>query len=332
MMRTRPRTGIFHSARQRPRLSTSRRSPFTFVSLFTGIGGMDLGLERAGFRCVAQVEIDAYCRSVLSRHWPRVPKFTDVRRFTRSCIHGPVSLVAGGFPCQDISSAGRKVGINGARSGLWKEFLRIVRSFRPPLVLVENVSALRSRGLDVVLSDLATCGYDAQWDCIPAAAVGAPHLRDRVFIVAHPRRLGRGVGPEVFDSLAADQLREWVPAVDSGLVEIAGRAYRNYPERVRVGDGSTPVVDRIRGCGNAVVPQVAEQLGRKLVAYLAADQVIGTPPTSQGPSRSRRRAPSCTRSRPRQATRHPVHHPCQIAPPRARFARGARLIEAPSKG
>lgn len=166
---------------QRPRIK--------FLSLFTGVGGLDLGLERAGMRCVAQVEIDPYCRAVLRQHWPRVPKFKDVRTFGKGVLHVEVDLIAGGFPCQDISSAGCKVGIGGARSGLWKEMLRIIRALRPRYVLVENVAALRSRGLDVVLADLAQSGFDAQWDCFPAAAFGAPHLRDRLFLVAHARRL-----------------------------------------------------------------------------------------------------------------------------------------------
>jgi DNA-cytosine methyltransferase len=207
-----------------------------FVSLFTGIGGLDLGLERAGLRCVAQVEIDPHCRAVLARHWSAVPKFGDVRTFTRRSIHARVDLVAGGFPCQDVSNAGHKVGLGGARSGLWSEMLRVIRAFRPAYALVENVPGLRARGFDRVLGDLAACGYSAEWDCLPAAAFGAPHLRDRVFLVAYARRVGWD-GPAVFSPLDPPQPRPWPPAEDGRLVAAYGRRYRGYPRHLRVGHG-----------------------------------------------------------------------------------------------
>jgi DNA (cytosine-5)-methyltransferase 1 len=237
-----------------------------FLSLFAGVGGMDLGLERAGMRCVAQVELDDYCRSILARRWPRVPKFKDVRTFTRPQLRGRVDLVAGGFPCQDISSAGKKAGIGGARSGLWKEMLRIVRSFRPSYVLVENVAALRSRGLDVVLGDLAASGFNAEWDCLPAAAFGAPHLRDRLFIVAHAKRLGRD-GASVLPDGDEAEPRPRAPTQNGGVVEGLGRRYRAYPRDLRMDDGAAAAVDRIRGCGNAVYPPTAEWLGRQILAF-----------------------------------------------------------------
>jgi DNA (cytosine-5)-methyltransferase 1 len=149
----------------------------TFGSLFAGIGGMDLGLERAGMVCRWQVEIDDYCRRVLAKHWPDVPKYGDIREVTGGELER-VDLICGGFPCQDISNAGKRAGIDGERSGLWSEYIRLVRVLRPRYVLVENVAALLGRGIDRVLGDLAASGYDAEWDCIPAAAVGAPHLRE----------------------------------------------------------------------------------------------------------------------------------------------------------
>ena len=157
-------------------------------SLFSGIGGLELGLERAGLgRVVWHVERDAWCRGVLAKHWPDAERFDDV------CAVGsrnlaPVDVICGGFPCQDLSYAGKGAGLVGERSGLWREYARIVRELRPSIVVVENVSALLARGLGDVLGDLAACGYDAVWDCVPAAAVGAPHRRDRLFVVAHARR------------------------------------------------------------------------------------------------------------------------------------------------
>lgn len=236
-----------------------------FVSLFTGIGGLDYGLEVAGLRCVAQVEIDEYCRKVLARHWPAVPKFPDVRKFTRRAIDERVDLIVGGFPCQDISCAGHKVGITGERSGLWKEMLRAIRAFRPPYALVENVPALRSRGLDVVLADLAACGFDAEWDCIPAATFGAHHIRDRIFILAYARRLGP-VSRPAFGAVARHELRKWVPAEHRRTVEIVGRRYRSYSQHLRMGNGSAAWMDRVKACGNAVYWPVARWLGKQIIA------------------------------------------------------------------
>lgn len=172
--------------------------------LFAGIGGWSLGLERTGgFETTWSCEIDPFCRRVLAKHWPLVPCFPDIRH-----LHGrpdgrieyrdpetgiryigeAIDVLCGGFPCQDLSVAGKGAGITGARSGLWFEYLRLIRETRPRWVLVENVPALRTRGLHVVLEGLAESGYDAEWDGIPASAVGAHHQRDRIWLVAYPQR------------------------------------------------------------------------------------------------------------------------------------------------
>lgn len=159
------------------------------LDLFSGIGGFSLGLERAGMRTIAFCEQDERCVTVLNHHWPGVPVFPDVRTLTGEQLRdaGLVpELICGGFPCQDISPAGRRAGIEGERSGLWSEFARLIGEVFPRFVIVENVATLVGRGLDVVLGDLASIGYDAEWHCIPAADVGAPHIRDRIWIVAYP--------------------------------------------------------------------------------------------------------------------------------------------------
>jgi DNA (cytosine-5)-methyltransferase 1 len=162
------------------------------LDLFSGIGGFSLGLERAGFETVAFCEPDRYCRMVLAKHWPGVWQYERVEtlsaaRLAADRIAAP-DLICGGFPCQDVSVAGIGEGLAGERSGLWREFARLIDECRPAWCIIENVSALRGRGLDIVLSDLAALGFDAQWHCIPASHVGAPHRRDRIWIIANTDR------------------------------------------------------------------------------------------------------------------------------------------------
>ena len=167
------------------------------LDLFSGIGGFSLGLERAGMRTVGFCEIDPFCRRVLAKHWPGVPCYGDVRgltakRLAANAASGDIAIdvICGGFPCQDISFAGNGAGIEGDRSGLWKEYARIIGEVRPRFVIVENVTALLSRGLGVVLGDLASLGYDAEWQDVSAEDIGAPHPRSRLWIVAYPSSAG----------------------------------------------------------------------------------------------------------------------------------------------
>lgn len=137
------------------------------LDLFSGIGGFSLGLERAGFQTVAFCELDEWCRRLLAKHWPQVRIYTDVRELTAARLRADgierIDAICGGFPCQDISLAGKGAGLDGERSGLWRELARLVGELRPRFVIVENVGALRGRGLAAVLGDLAALGYDAEW-------------------------------------------------------------------------------------------------------------------------------------------------------------------------
>lgn len=170
------------------------------LDLFSGIGGFSLGLERVGMKTVAFCEVDKKCQKVLQKHWPDVPIFDDVSNLTGEeigkRIEETIDVIVGGFPCQDISLAGNGEGLEGKRSGLWSEFHRLIKEIKPKYAIIENVSALRSRGLDQVLRSLSEIGYDAEWNCIPASAFGAPHRRDRIWIMAYPRRSS---GREQFD-------------------------------------------------------------------------------------------------------------------------------------
>lgn len=236
----------------------------TFGSLFTGIGGMDLGLERAGLVCKWQVEIDPYCREILWKHWPGVPKHGDIRQLTADQLE-PVDLIAGGFPCQDVSSAGSRAGIQeGTRSGLWVEMLRIIRLVRPRFVLVENVSALLERlggtspaPISRVLGDLAGSGFDAEWDCLPTGLLSG-HRRDRVFIVAYPvRQRSQGTGK---NRISAEQARVFFVESDTPGFLRASPA----PDVVRSIHGIPRRMDRIKALGNSVHPAAAKWIGERI--------------------------------------------------------------------
>lgn len=222
----------------------------TFGSLFSGIGGMDLGLERAGFQVEWQVEIDDYAQKVLTRHWPNVARFRDVRDCGAHNLKS-VDLIAGGFPCQDISFAGKGAGLQGARSGLWYEFARIICEIRPRYILVENVAALLHRGMGDVLATLASFGYDAEWQVLSASKFGAPHLRERCFIIAYP--CGTVQGNRRLCQYKEIEKHDWQRL--------------DFSERIRNNDGISNRMDKLRGLGNAVVPQVAEYIGGQIVKW-----------------------------------------------------------------
>jgi len=179
------------------------------LDLFSGIGGFTIGLDNTGgFETVAFCEADEKARAVLNKHWPDVPIFNDVKDLKGEDV-GAVDVIVGGFPCQDISLAGKGAGLAGERSGLWWEFHRLIKEIKPKWVIAENVSALRTRGLEEVLRSLAEIGYDAEWHCIPASAVGAPHRRDRIWIVAYPNLHDRGNGSRTESSEWQARMEPW---------------------------------------------------------------------------------------------------------------------------
>ena len=235
----------------------------TFGSLFAGIGGIDLGLERAGMICKWQVEIDPFRRQVLAKHWPDVERFGDVKDVGKHNL-AAVDLIAGGFPCQDISTANQNAeGLQGERSGLWSEFARIIGELGPRWVLVENVKRLLSindgRDFGTVLKDLARCGYDATWQVLRASDVGAFHRRERVFLIAN--RDSKRIKGFWNEPLSQQPTFSWCQDV-RGPTDLRGRSDIPEPLVCRSGDGFPAAVDAI---GNAVVPQVAEWIGRRIV-------------------------------------------------------------------
>ena len=214
------------------------------LDTFSGIGGFSYAAERivGGYETVAFVEREPFCQKVLRKHWPDVPIFDDITTYTPE--RGSADVICGGFPCQDISTAGKQAGIKeGTRSGLFYELMRVVRLVGPKFVVLENVSAILTNGLDDVLGELSQAGFDAEWACIPASAVGACHQRDRWWLVAYPsgqglERLGKG----------------WATA---NRFDTSWKQYMSKPTLHRGDDGFSHRVDRIKSLGNAVVPQVA---------------------------------------------------------------------------
>jgi DNA (cytosine-5)-methyltransferase 1 len=252
------------------------------LDLFSGIGGISLGPESTGgFEAAAFCEVDPFCRQVLRKNWLEVEIYEDVRTLSGTAFRGRIDMVAGGFPCQDISCAGKGAGLEGERSGLWNEMLRIIRECRPRWVLAENVPALRTRGADRVLSDLEEAGYTCWPLVVGAWAVGASHKRDRVWIVAHAdckRELqpqgsqcsqrgwvGNSSQTTEFPARPGEQ-HDWEePRVINLTTQRAlGAATDGLPSRL-VRRRNRMI---IKAAGNSVVPQVAAAIGR---AILVAD-------------------------------------------------------------
>lgn len=208
---------------------------------------------------VAFCEIEPFCRRILKKHWPEVPCYDDIRTLTADRLRADgiaADVICGGFPCQDISEANpAPAGITGARSGLWSEYARLIREVQPQYVIVENVSALLSRGLGDVLGDLAALRYDAEWHCIQAADIGAQHIRDRVWIV--------GV---MADAKSKRSLQCWGQQfAENGEAQRQVRQWFDQPEPIRVVDGVPNRLDRLTALGNAVVPQIPELIGRAIL-------------------------------------------------------------------
>jgi len=221
------------------------------LALFAGAGGGILGGKLLGWRTVCAVEWEPYPASVLVARQnegilPPFPIWDDVQTFDGKPWRGIVDVVSGGFPCQDISSAGKGAGINGERSGMWREMARIIYEVRPKYAFVENSPMLTSRGLGVVLGDLAEMGFDARWGVLGAAHIGANHQRDRIWIVATnpniPQQQRGGVSSRIHAKNPDTSYARW---------------WETEPDVGRVANGVAAGVDRLKAIGNGQVPAVA---------------------------------------------------------------------------
>lgn len=240
-------------------------SGLTVGSLFSGIGGLDLGLERAGMNVIWQSEIDPFASRVLARHWPTVPNLGDITTIDWSSVERP-DLICGGYPCQPFSTAGKQLGAADPRH-LWPVMLDAVRVLRPRYVLIENVAAHLRLGFDRVLCDLDESGFDAEWSLVSACSVGAPHLRRRLFCVAYPHGAGRG-GLEERDLWPATGIEAPLGHdADRQSLDRERSWNEGRPGSLGMADGLPGWVERRRALGNAVVPQVAELIGRRITAH-----------------------------------------------------------------
>lgn len=278
----------------------------TVGSLFSGIGGIDLGLERAGMTVKWQSEIDPYACKVLKKHWPDTPNLGDIKQIDWSTVEA-VDVIAGGYPCQPFSTAGKRQGENDPRH-LWPYFRNAISAIRPRYALLENVRGHLSMGATTVIGDLAQIGYDCEWQIISAASVGAPHRRDRIIIVAYPNDTRGRASRSDADRNGSEDVTGWYDqsqselgrcgedvansnlwqvgrwdrwnATDRGQVfsrrnnQRGTQSYEGWqwwevePDVGRVAYGVPARVDRLRGLGNAVVPQVAEYVGRLITQSL----------------------------------------------------------------
>ena len=232
------------------------------LDLFSGIGGFSLGLERAGFTTTQFVECNDHAQQILKKHWPHVAIHANILDY--SPRKEKFSIITGGFPCQDISVAGTQKGLKGERSGLWSEFKRVIREAETPYVIIENSSNLRNLGLEVVLKDLWEIGYDAEWFVLEAGQFGAPHVRERIFIIAYP--LGtRGERLVKDEHLVSLRQRRVCSKEDLQTVyEDPFRRSPRWPKPLlcRGDDGLSRRLDRLTRIGNSVYPPIAEFFGK----------------------------------------------------------------------
>ena len=270
------------------------------LDLFSGIGGFSLGLERTGgFETVAFCEIDPFCQKVLKKHWPCVPIIEDITKIevnqskrkvlngvsttSLTCdgkiiYDGEIDVITGGFPCQDLSIAGRKAGLQGARSGLWGAMFKLIGKHRPKYVIIENVANLLvgpterpGEWFATLLTDLASIGYDAQWHIIPASAVGAGHHRQRAWIIAYPNQVMWTLPQKIFNQLSLQIAKRRTPSSVISLLTNFKQIsiHEVYPDHRKL-DGLSEAVDSLERLGNTVIPQIPEMIG---YAILEAEKI-----------------------------------------------------------
>lgn len=261
-----------------------------YLDLFHGIGGFALGAYWAGMKFKKHYcsDIEPYCQKLYALRFPESIQLGDITKIETDKLPKGDWIITGGFPCQDISIAGKGAGIHGARSGLWFEYWRLIRDLRPRFAIMENVGMLIHRGLREVLGSLAEIGYDAEWQDIRASDMGAPHRRERIWIIAYPMPAGKRREPwekEIESDIVADagsnglqestcpefgsvygQVEKSKRSKSSGGIATTRGNWSTEPAVGRLAHGVPNRVDKLRGLGNAIVPQIAEILFNRIAA------------------------------------------------------------------
>lgn len=251
----------------------------TIGSLFSGIGGFELGLERAipQASTIWQVEQDTFCQSILRRHWPDATLHSDINQVGSHNL-AEVDILCGGFPCQDISRAGKQEGINGEKSGLWWQMHRLIGDLRPRVIVLENVAAIVSNGLSTVSESLAKLGYDLEWQIVSARQFGAPHIRKRWFGVAYTnshrlwfKQHNQTQQQEKEAQFAINGQTESVGLRGATNTNSQRSHSENYwhqdppkPTLCELDDGVSNRMARLKALGNAIVPQCSEYIGHRI--------------------------------------------------------------------
>jgi DNA (cytosine-5)-methyltransferase 1 len=255
----------------------------THGSLFSGIGGFDLAAQWMGWENVFQVEWDGFCQKVLAKNFPNVTRYGDIREFDGRKYKGSIDVISGGFPCQDTSNAktwtskgeNLEEGIDGKRTGLWWYYLKIIEVFKPNWVTGENVDAIRYKGLNFILQSLAEIGYDAEWKIISASKFGAPHKRERCWIVAYPNSIRRNEESLIFGK-KFDETIQKASQWELSRTICSNNGKKTLPNSLGIYDGIPRELydaERIKALGNAIVPQVAFQIFKAIEQYDMSRQI-----------------------------------------------------------
>jgi len=240
------------------------------LDLFSGIGGFTLGLEATGgFKTIGFCEIDPFASAVLKKRFPGVPNYGDILKLTSSKLQQDnitsIEVLCGGFPCQDISLPAHGKGIYGEQSGLWFEYERLIAEMGPRWVIIENVAALRSKGLITILQNLSEIRYDAEWHCIPGTYVGTAHRRDRIWIIAYPRNKPRLQTLEISRPIGSKR-DAWHNVNRISWQQIPGTSWRiPKPISYRSSDAIPYRVERLKAIGNAVIPFIPKLIGEAIL-------------------------------------------------------------------
>ena len=235
------------------------------IGLFEGIGGFSLAARWMGWETIAWCEWNPFCQKVLNYHFPKAKQHGDITTTDFTIYRGQCDILTGGFPCQDISSSGKGAGINGSRSGLWKEYKRAIEEVNCKYIVAENSPNLTNKGLETILLDLSEMGFCVEWGCIPASKFGAWHKRERIWIVAYPNSYGfQGIlqglreGDKILPKPSGKIVIHTLPKSFEQLGDY---------KRIRESNGVPNQLDRIKSLGNAIVPQVALQIFKAIQEF-----------------------------------------------------------------